>query len=52
MKRARLKLARRKLLQLAAGAAGLPAVSRAATAQSYPTRFVRIIVGYPNIKVE
>jgi hypothetical protein len=32
---------------LAAGAAALPAVSRIATAQSYPTRPVRIIVGFP-----
>jgi hypothetical protein len=32
---------------LAAGAAGLPAVSRIARAQAYPTRPVRIIVGFP-----
>jgi tripartite-type tricarboxylate transporter receptor subunit TctC len=38
---------RRKLLQLAAGAVALPAVSRIARAQSYPTRPVRIIVGAP-----
>jgi tripartite-type tricarboxylate transporter receptor subunit TctC len=35
---------RRRLLRLAAGAAALPAVSRFAWAQSYPTRPVRIIV--------
>ena len=37
---------RRQFLHLAAGAAALPAVSRIATAQTYPTRPVRIIVGY------
>jgi len=35
---------RRRLLRLAAGAAALPAVSRVAWAQAYPTRPVRIIV--------
>jgi tripartite-type tricarboxylate transporter receptor subunit TctC len=34
-------------LHLAAGAAALPAVSRFALAQSYPTRPVRWVVGYP-----
>jgi tripartite-type tricarboxylate transporter receptor subunit TctC len=42
-----MKLPRRKLLHLAAGAAALPAVSRIARAQTYPTRPVRIIVGFP-----
>jgi tripartite-type tricarboxylate transporter receptor subunit TctC len=42
-----MKLPRRKFLHLAAGAAALPAVSRVARAQSYPTRAVRIIVGFP-----
>jgi tripartite-type tricarboxylate transporter receptor subunit TctC len=42
-----MKLPRRTLLHLAAGAAALPAVSRVARAQDYPTRPVRIIVGYP-----
>jgi len=42
-----MKLARRKVLHLAAGAIALPAVSRVATAQTYPTRPVRLIVGYP-----
>jgi tripartite-type tricarboxylate transporter receptor subunit TctC len=35
---------RRQFLHLAAGAAALPAVSRIAEAQAYPTRPVRIIV--------
>jgi tripartite-type tricarboxylate transporter receptor subunit TctC len=38
-------LGRRNFLHLAAGAAALPAVSRLAWAQAYPTRPVRIIVG-------
>src|SRR5262245_27206291 len=38
---------RRQFLHLAAGAAALPAMSRVARAQAYPTRPVRIIVGYP-----
>jgi len=42
-----MKLPRRKFLHLAAGAAALPAVSRVAWAQSYPTRPVRLIVGLP-----
>jgi tripartite-type tricarboxylate transporter receptor subunit TctC len=36
---------RRQFLHLAAGAAAIPAVSRGARAQSYPTQPVRIIVG-------
>ena len=36
---------RRKFLHLAAGATALPAVSRFAWAQAYPSRPVRIIVG-------
>src|SRR5712671_8075441 len=39
-----MKLHRRKFLHLAVGAAALPAVSRIARAQSYPTRTVRVIV--------
>jgi hypothetical protein len=39
-------LPRRKFLHLAAGAAALPAVTRIAGAQTYPTRPVHIIVGY------
>ena len=42
-----MKLPRRKFLHLAAGAAALPAVTRFARAQAYPTRPVRIVVGYP-----
>jgi hypothetical protein len=41
-----MKLPRRKFLHLAAGAAALPAVSRFARAQAYPTRPVRWIVGF------
>jgi tripartite-type tricarboxylate transporter receptor subunit TctC len=41
------KLPRRTFLHLAAGAAVLPAVSRIAGAQTYPTRPVRIVVGFP-----
>ena len=41
------KLPRRKFLHLAAGTAALPALSRIASADIYPTRPVRIIVGYP-----
>src|SRR5947199_4761621 len=41
-----MKLPRRKFLHLAAGAAALPAVSRIASAQIYPSRPVRIIVGF------
>src|SRR5262247_1147018 len=42
-----MKLPRRQFLHLAAGAAALPAASRVARAQSYPTRPVRIFVGFP-----
>jgi hypothetical protein len=38
-----MKLPRRQFLHLAAGAAALPAVSRIAWAQAYPTRPVRIV---------
>jgi tripartite-type tricarboxylate transporter receptor subunit TctC len=41
-----MKLPRRRFLHLAAGAATLPAVSRIAWAQTYPSRPVRIVVGY------
>jgi Flp pilus assembly protein CpaB len=37
-----MKLPRRNFLHLAAGAAALPAVSRIARAQAYPTRPVRV----------
>src|SRR5881396_177138 len=39
-----MKLPRRQFLHLAAGVAALPAVSRIAWAQTYPTRPVRLIV--------
>ena len=42
-----MKLPRRTFLHLAAGAAALPAVSRVARAQAYPSRPVRLIVGFP-----
>jgi len=42
-----LKLPRRQFLHIAAGAAALPAGSRIARAQAYPTRPVRIVVGFP-----
>jgi tripartite-type tricarboxylate transporter receptor subunit TctC len=42
-----MKLPRRSFLHLAAGAAVLPAVSQIARAQTYPTRPVRWIVGFP-----
>jgi len=42
-----MKLPRRKFLHLAAGSVALPAVSHFAWAQTYPSRPVRIIVGFP-----
>ena len=42
-----MKLHRRQFLHLAAGAAVLPSVSRLAWGQSWPTRPIRIFVGYP-----
>src|SRR5262245_15708435 len=42
-----MKLPRRNFLHLAACAAALPAVSRIARAQAYPSRPVRIVVGFP-----
>jgi tripartite-type tricarboxylate transporter receptor subunit TctC len=41
-----MKLARRAFIRLAASAAGLPVIHRVAWAQDYPTRPVRIIVGF------
>ena len=41
-----MNLLRRRFLHLAAGAAALPAVSRIARAQTYPTRPVRVIVPF------
>ena len=42
-----MKLPRRTFLHLAASAAALPAVSRFAWAQAYPSRPVHLIVGFP-----
>src|ERR1700731_6825 len=42
-----MKLSRHQFLYLAAGAAALPAVSRIASAQTYPARPVRLIVFFP-----
>ena len=42
-----MKLPRRSFLHLAAGAAALPTAARIAQAQTYPTRPVRLIVGFP-----
>jgi tripartite-type tricarboxylate transporter receptor subunit TctC len=42
-----MNLRRRCFLRLAAGAAALPAASRFARAQAYPSRPVRIILGFP-----
>ena len=42
---AAMKPCRRRFLQLVAGAATLPAASHLASAQAYPTRPVRIMVG-------
>ncbi len=42
-----MKLPRRKFLHLAAGAAALPAMSRVAWAQTYPSRPVHLVVGTP-----
>jgi tripartite-type tricarboxylate transporter receptor subunit TctC len=42
-----MNLPRRRFLRLAASAATLPAVSRMASAETYPSRPVHIIIGYP-----
>jgi tripartite-type tricarboxylate transporter receptor subunit TctC len=42
-----MRLPRRNFLHLAAGAAALPFVSRISWAQAYPTRPIRLIVGFP-----
>src|SRR5690348_6148908 len=42
-----MKLTRRRFLHLAGGAAALPVISGRALAQGYPTRPVRLLVGYP-----
>jgi tripartite-type tricarboxylate transporter receptor subunit TctC len=42
-----MKLPRRHFLHLAAGAAALPVIARNASADTYPARPVRLLVGYP-----
>jgi tripartite-type tricarboxylate transporter receptor subunit TctC len=42
-----MKLPRRNFLHLAAGAVALPAISHIARALDYPSRPVRLIVGFP-----
>lgn len=42
-----MNIPRRRFLSLAVGAVAIPAVSRVATAQAYPAKPVRIVVGYP-----
>src|SRR6188472_4425427 len=42
-----MKLPRRHFLHLAAGAAALPAVSRIARAQAYPSRSITLVVPFP-----
>jgi tripartite-type tricarboxylate transporter receptor subunit TctC len=41
-----MKIPRRRFLHFAVGAAALPTVSRVATAQTYPARPVRLVLGY------
>jgi len=42
-----MKTQRRRFLQFAVAAAALPALARVAGAQTYPSRPVRLIIGYP-----
>jgi tripartite-type tricarboxylate transporter receptor subunit TctC len=42
-----MKISRRQFLQLAAGAAAVPAIPRIARAQAYPSRPVHLVVGFP-----
>ena len=42
-----MKLPRRQFLHLAAGAAAFPAVARIATAQTYPSRAITLVVPFP-----
>src|SRR5207237_7960864 len=45
-KRATMKCSRRQFLHLATGAAALPAVSRTARAQAYPSRPITMVVSF------
>jgi tripartite-type tricarboxylate transporter receptor subunit TctC len=42
-----MRIPRRRFLQLGASAAALPALPRLARAQAWPTRVVRLVVGFP-----
>jgi tripartite-type tricarboxylate transporter receptor subunit TctC len=42
-----MKLPRRRFLQAAAGAIALPALARTGWAQTYPTKSIRLMVGFP-----
>ena len=42
-----MQVPRRQFLHLAVSVAALPAISRTASAQTYPTRPVRVVVGFP-----
>ena len=42
-----MKLPRRQFLHLVSGASVLPALSRVARAQAYPTRPIRLIIPFP-----
>jgi len=42
-----MRLSRRRFLHLAAGAAAVPAVSRLARGQAYPTRPIRLVIPFP-----
>jgi len=42
-----MKIRRRGLLRLAAGVVALPAISRIARAETYPSRPIHLIIGYP-----
>ena len=42
-----MKLQRRQFLHLATGAAAVPALSRFASAQAYPTRPIRLVIPFP-----
>jgi tripartite-type tricarboxylate transporter receptor subunit TctC len=47
MKGLAMTIVRRRFLHLAAGAAALPAVSRIARADTYPSRPVQMVIGFP-----